>query len=74
MLNEFYVLIDVGCHECGVGSEYIGSYETEEEADKACKELSEKTGEWRDGGQSIPEVFKVTHPHPKNPKELTNNQ
>ena len=58
-MEKMFILIDVGCHECGVGSEYIKSFKTMEEADKACDELSEKTGNRRDGGQSIPEVFEV---------------
>jgi len=56
-MKKIYVVIDVGCHECGVGSEEVGIYETREEAEKIAKELSEDTGNWRDGGQSIPEVF-----------------
>lgn len=50
-MEKIYVLIDVGCHECGA------------EADKACAQLSEKTNNWRDVGQSIPEVFEVDIPN-----------
>lgn len=58
-MEKIYVAIDVGCHECGVGSEVIGAFKTEEEAEKAAEERSDSHGDWRDGGQSIPEVFEV---------------
>lgn len=54
-----YVAIDVGCHECGVDSEVIGSYNTEEEAESACKKKTDEHNNWRDGGQTIPQVFTV---------------
>lgn len=52
-----YIVIDVGCHECGVESELVGVYDDKKTADK----VAEKTNpeRWRDGGQSIPEVFEV---------------
>ncbi len=62
-MEKIYVLIDVGCHECGVGSEFIASFVDEESANKACEEHSKKTGKWRDGGQSIPEVFEIILPN-----------
>lgn len=61
-MTKIYVLIDVGCHECGVGSEYVASFLTEGDADKACAELGRKTSNRRDGGQSIPEVFAIEVP------------
>lgn len=53
-----WIVIDVGCHECGVNSEVVGSYATENEARLAAEERSEETEEWRDG-QSIPQVFEI---------------
>ncbi len=61
-MEKIYVLIDVGCHECGVDSEFVASYNTEKEAEVAREKLSKKTDNWRDGGQSIPEVFEVIIP------------
>lgn len=58
-MNKYYVAIDVGCHECGVGSEVIGTYKTYDEAVAACEKRSDETNDWRDGGQSIPEVFEI---------------
>lgn len=54
-----YIVIDIGCIECGISSKAIGSYKTQEEADKACENVTEQTGNWRDGGQSSPEVFEI---------------
>lgn len=55
MVMKKYILINIGCHECGVGHEVVGVYRTEEEAEK----VASKQKEWRDGGQSVPEVFEV---------------
>lgn len=56
---KLYIAIDVGCHECCVDSEVIGSFKKRESAEAACAERSAETGNWRDGGQSIPQVFEV---------------
>lgn len=61
-MGKIYIAIDVGCHECGVDSEVIGSSYSKEEAEQMCNKRSEKTGNWRNNGQSIPEVFEVTLP------------
>lgn len=50
-----YILINVGCIECGVSTEVVGVYNTEREAAKA---QSEQT-DWRGGGQSSAEIFKI---------------
>ena len=57
-----FVLIDIGCHECGVSSEYVKSFNSKSEAKEARQKLSNRSGDWRDGGQSIPEVFEVELP------------
>lgn len=61
-MGKLFVAIDVGCHECGVGSEVIGVYLTEQEAQNACADRSADTDNWRDGGQSVPEVFEIKTP------------
>jgi hypothetical protein len=61
-MEKVYVAIDVGCHECGVGSEVIGSFKTKGGADDACDKRADETKEWRDGGQAIPEVFEIILP------------
>lgn len=57
-----WVVIDVGCHECGVGSEPVGVYATEEAATQAAAERDKETGCWRDGGQTYCEVFEMELP------------
>lgn len=58
-MNKIYIAIDVGCHECGADSEAIGAFYSKEEAEEAADRRSEATGNWRDGGQSIPQVFEI---------------
>jgi hypothetical protein len=58
-MSKIYVVIDVGCHECGVGSEVIKAYKSKAAADKKARAVAGETGCWRDGGQSVPEVFEV---------------
>lgn len=50
-----YLVINVGCHECGVGHQAVGLFDTYEEA----KTISDAQAGWRDGGQSIPEVLAI---------------
>lgn len=59
-MGKLYVVIDVGCHECGVDSEVVGTYRTPQTAEKAAQKRSAETGDWREGGQSIPQVFEIT--------------
>lgn len=54
-----FIVIDVGCHECGVGSVPVGAFRTLEEAEAACQARQDETGGWRDGGQTLAEVFTV---------------
>jgi hypothetical protein len=61
-MSDLWVAIDVGCHECGVTSEVIGAFRDEASAEEAAEVRGEETGCWRDGGQSIPEVFRVKIP------------
>lgn len=59
---KVWVVIDVGCHECGVDSEPVGIYHTEADAYAAAKDRDEATGCWRDGGQTYCEVFEMELP------------
>lgn len=58
-MSKLYVVIDIGCHECGVSSEVVGAYKTRKSAEKNRIERSLKTKQWRNGGQSIPKIFEV---------------
>lgn len=59
---KYYVAIDVGCHECGVGSEVIGTFLSQDAAKYACELKTKEHKNWRDGGQTIPEVFEIDIP------------
>lgn len=61
-MKTMWIVIDVGCHECGVGSETVGAYATLEEAETAVVQCDERTGRWRDGGQTYAEIFAVDIP------------
>lgn len=59
---KVWVVIDVGCHECGVGSEPVGIYSTEAKAEAARVAREAETQGWRDGGQTICDVFEMESP------------
>lgn len=59
---KVWVVIDVGCHECGVGSEPVGMFLTERAANDAAKGRDEETHRWRDGGQTYAVVFEMSTP------------
>jgi len=56
-MSAQYVVIDVGCHECGVSSEAVGIYDTGVAALEARDECDTRTEGWREGGQTIAMVF-----------------
>lgn len=51
-----YLLMNIGCIECGVSSAIVGFYEREEDALAAASKCEEKLS-WREGGQNSFEVF-----------------
>jgi hypothetical protein len=53
-----YLVINIGCIECGVSSQVVGVFETEEQAKEIAKNFDEKYS-WREGGQNSFEVFLV---------------
>lgn len=61
-MNQVWVVIDVGCHECGVDSEAVGIYATEAEAKVAADARDKETNGWRDGGQTYCVVFEMALP------------
>lgn len=54
-INQWLVF-NIGCIECGVSSNIVGTYATEEEALRVAKLLNDKL-DWREGGQNFFEVF-----------------
>lgn len=57
-----FVVIDLGCHECGVSNEPVGIYLTREDAEAAAEARDDETGCWRDGGQTFTGVFEMELP------------
>lgn len=53
-----WLVFDVGCIECGVSSNVVAIYPTEQEANAVAEKLN-NTYEWREGGQNSYEVFKL---------------
>lgn len=51
-----FLLMNIGCIECGVSSNVVGVYASKELADKAA-ELCGEHLHWREGGQNSFEVF-----------------
>lgn len=50
-----YIVINVGCIECGVSTKLVGVYATRAYA----KKVAEKQKDWREGGQSFAKVFEI---------------
>jgi hypothetical protein len=51
-----FLVINIGCIECGVSSQVVGLFKTKEEADKIADKCIEKYY-WRHGGQNEFTVF-----------------
>jgi hypothetical protein len=51
-----YLVFNIGCLECGVSSDVVGTYATEEEAKQVAALMSKKL-DWREGGQNEFLVF-----------------
>jgi hypothetical protein len=51
-----WVVVNIGCIECGVSSDIVGVFDNEAEADRIAKVLDDKL-DWREGGQNSFEVF-----------------
>ena len=51
-----WIVVNIGCIECGVSSEIVGIFDNQERANSIAKEFN-KTFSWRQGGQNYFEVF-----------------
>lgn len=59
---KVWVVIDLGCLECGVESEPVGIFPDKETAADAAERRDQETGRWRDGGQTSAQVFEMETP------------
>ena len=55
-----FIVVNVGCIECGVSTNIVGIFDREEKAYEVANSL-QKTHSWREGGQNHFEVF----PYPR---------
>lgn len=55
-MPELWIVMNIGCIECGVSSELVGLYDSEQAADIVAIRLN-GTHSWRQGGQNSFEVF-----------------
>jgi len=51
-----FLVVNIGCIECGVSSQIVGLFETEEEANAIAEKFDDKYN-WREGGQNSFQVF-----------------
>jgi hypothetical protein len=61
MTNEtkkLYIVVNIGCIECGVSSNIVGIFDDKELADTIADKLCSTMG-WRDNGQNDYEVFEM---------------
>lgn len=56
---EKYIVINIGCLECGVTSDIVGVFTDKERAYEVAGKCQEKY-DWREGGQNAFEVFSFT--------------
>jgi hypothetical protein len=54
--GEQWIVVNIGCIECGVSTNIVGVFDNKETADKVAKDCDE-TYSWREGGQNEFEVF-----------------
>lgn len=51
-----WVVVNIGCIECGVSSNIVGIFASQDRADAVVEMLSKKCG-WREGGQNAFQAF-----------------
>ena len=56
-----WLVMNIGCIECGVSSQIVGIFADESKADQVAKRC-EETHSWREGGQNSFEVFELPAP------------
>jgi hypothetical protein len=51
-----WILVNIGCIECGVSSNIVGVFDNQEYANELANQFDDKFG-WREGGQNSFVVF-----------------
>jgi hypothetical protein len=53
-----YIVVNIGCIECGVSSNIVGVFDNEDQAYEVANKCDDNFS-WREGGQNNFEVFKL---------------
>ena len=53
-----YIVVNIGCIECGVSTNIVGVFDNKEKADSIVTQCNEKY-DWREGGQNAFEIFEM---------------
>lgn len=56
-----YLVMNIGCIECGVSSKIVGVFASEEKAKTVAEDCSYNHN-WREGGENAFEVFELPEP------------
>lgn len=56
-----YLVMNIGCIECGVSSKIVGVFADKAKADEVAA-ACDKTHSWREGGQNAFEVYELPAP------------
>jgi hypothetical protein len=59
--RKLWIVVNIGCIECGVSSNIVGVFNDVEEANSIAGTLNNKMN-WREGGQNSFEVFPMPNP------------
>ena len=54
--NGMWIVVNIGCIECGVSSNIVGVFDSQEKAEQVAEKCGEKYN-WREGGQNSFDVF-----------------
>lgn len=64
-----YVVVNIGCIECGVSSNIVGVFDLKEAAETVVQ-YCEENFSWRDGGQNSFEIFLLPEFNVLNPEYI----
>lgn len=65
-----WILVNIGCIECGVSSNIVGVFDDKQVADQKANEFNEEF-DWREGGQNHFQVFEMPELNVIHPEYLT---
>ncbi len=70
MENEMWIVVNIGCIECGVSSDIVGVFSDEARANAIAEQFAKKYG-WRENGQNSFKVFPMPYTDVVNPEYAT---